>query len=77
MHNEELQNALNNASRYSFVVKFTRDFADDLPVIADNFPGIPIRKALMLQLRNELQHAFDEGMAGEFKIIDGPVVEIK
>lgn len=53
---------------YVMVVKFTRSLAEDQDVAQERHPGLPLEEALKRQLRDELQEACDNGMAGEFNV---------
>ena len=64
---------------YEFVVRFTRNFSEDLecggkPIEDDK---LPLAAALTRQFVAELQDAYDEtGMAGHFEIVSGPSIKI-
>jgi hypothetical protein len=53
---------------YTLTVTFTRQLSEDLPVVEARLPGLSLKEALIRQLRDELQDACDEGMAGEFNV---------
>jgi hypothetical protein len=65
---------------YTITVTFTRSLAEDQDMAQTKYPDEPLEEALKLQLRDELQEACDDGMAGEFNITGinlNPIKETK
>lgn len=53
---------------YYVYVRFERFLSEDQDMAQEKYPDVPLSEALKRQLRDELQEACDDGMAGMFDV---------
>lgn len=60
---------------YEIIVVFQRSISEDEELVKSKWPGLPLKSALVRQLTEELQAAYDgdsSGLAGHFQLL--PVI---